>query len=46
MIDVKVSNGQKLIAVQLKLQEAVLNGSLDSHIEVAAESVRARCVKR
>ena len=39
---VEVSNGDELIAVLLKLQEAVLDGSLDSQIAVAAASVRAR----
>ena len=39
---VEVSNGDELIAVLLKLQEAVLDGSLDSQISVAAESVKAR----
>jgi len=39
---VEVSNGDELIAVLLKLQEAVLDGSLDAQIEVAADSVKAR----
>jgi hypothetical protein len=39
---VEVSNGDELIAVLLKLQEAVLDGSLDGQIEVAADSVKAR----
>lgn len=42
---VEVSNGEELIAVLLKLQEAVLDGSLDSQIEAAAESVKARFSK-
>jgi hypothetical protein len=42
---VEVSNGDELIAVLLKLQEAVLDGSLDGQIEVAAESVKARFKK-
>ena len=39
---VEASNGDELIAVLLKLQEAVLDGSLDAQIEVAADSVKAR----
>lgn len=39
---VEVSNGDELIAVLLKLQEAVLDGSLDSQISVAADSVKSR----
>lgn len=39
---VEVSNGDELIATLLKLQEAVLYGSLDNQIEVAADSVKAR----
>lgn len=39
---VEVSNGEQLIAVLLKLQEAVLDGSLDSQIEATAESVKTR----
>ena len=42
---VEVSNGDELIAVLLKLQEAVLDGSLDSQIAVAADSVKARFIK-
>lgn len=42
---VEVSNGDELIAVLLKLQEAVLDGSLDGQIEVAADSVKARFTK-
>jgi hypothetical protein len=42
---VEVSNGDELIAVLLKLQEAVLDGSLDAQIEVAADSVKARFAK-
>jgi hypothetical protein len=39
---VEVSNGEELIGTLLKLQELVLDGSLDAQIEFAAESVRAR----
>ena len=39
---VEVSNGDELIAVLGRLQEAVLDGSLDAQIEQAAESVKAR----
>ena len=39
---VEVSNGDELIAVLLKLQEAVLDGSLDGQIAVAADSLKAR----
>jgi hypothetical protein len=42
---VEVSNGEELIAVLQKLQEAVLDGSLDGLIEVAADSVKARFQK-
>jgi hypothetical protein len=42
---VEVSNGEELIAVLLKLQEAVLDGSLDTQIEVAADSVKSRFKK-
>ena len=42
---VEVSNGNELIAVLLKLQEAVLDGSLDVQIEQAADSVKARFTK-
>ncbi|TXG75785.1 hypothetical protein E6Q11_06625 [Candidatus Dojkabacteria bacterium] len=42
---VEVSNGDELIAVLLKLQEAVLDGSLDGQITVAADSVKARFKK-
>lgn len=42
---VEVSNGDELIAVLLKLQEAVLDGSLDGQIEVAADSVKTRFIK-
>ena len=42
---VEVSNGEELIATLLKLQEAVLDGSLDGQIEVAADSVKARFAK-
>jgi hypothetical protein len=39
---VEVSNGDELIAVLQKLQEAVLDGSLDVQIATAADSVKAR----
>jgi hypothetical protein len=39
---VEVANGDELIAVLSKLQEAVLDGSLDAQIEQAADSVKAR----
>jgi len=39
---VEVLNVEELIVTLLKLQELVLDGSLDAQIEVAAESVRAR----
>ena len=39
---VEVANGDELISVLLKLQEAVLDGTLDSQIAVAADSVKAR----
>lgn len=39
---VEVSNGEELIAVLLKLQELVLEGSLDAQIAMAADSVKAR----
>lgn len=42
---VEVANGDELIAVLLKLQEAVLDGSLDVQIEQAADSVKARFAK-
>jgi hypothetical protein len=42
---VEVSNGDELIATLLKLQEAVLDGSLDAQIAVAADSVKARFSK-
>jgi len=42
---VEVSNGEELIAVLLKLQEAILDGSLDAQIAVAADSVKARFAK-
>lgn len=42
---VEVSNGEELISTLLKLQEAVLDGSLDAQIEVAADSVKARFKK-
>ena len=42
---VEVANGDELIAVLSKLQEAVLVGSLDAQIEQAADSVKARFSK-
>jgi hypothetical protein len=42
---VEVSNGDELIAVLSKLQEAVLDGALDAQIEQAADSVKARFKK-
>ncbi len=41
---VEVANGDELIAVLSKLQEAVLDGALDAQIEQAADSVKARFV--
>lgn len=43
---VELSNGDELIAVLQKLQEAVLDGSLDAQIAVAADSVKARFKNR
>ncbi len=42
---VEVSNGEELIATLVKLQELVLDGSLDGQIEQAADSVKARFAK-
>ena len=42
---VEVANGVELLSVLSKLQEAVLDGSLDSQIEQAADSVKARFAK-
>lgn len=42
---VEVANGDELIAVLGRLQEAVLDGSLDVQIEQAADSVKARFAK-
>jgi hypothetical protein len=42
---VEVANGDELISVLSKLQEAVLDGSLDAQIEQAADSVKARFAK-
>ena len=39
---VEVTNGDELIAVLGRLQEALLGGSLDVQIEQAADSVKAR----
>lgn len=41
----EVTNGDELIAVLSKLQEAVLDGTLDTQIEQAADSVKARFAK-
>lgn len=41
----EVSNGDELIAVLRKLQEAVVDGSLDGQIEQTANSVKARFAK-
>jgi hypothetical protein len=42
---VEVSNGDELLSVLGRLQEAVMDGSLDAQIEVAANSVKARFAK-
>ena len=42
---VEASNGEELIGTLLKLQELVLDGSLDSQIEAAADCVKARFKK-
>lgn len=42
---VEVANRDELISTLLKLQEAVVDGSLDSQIEVASALVRARFKK-
>jgi hypothetical protein len=42
---VEASNGEELISTLIKLQELVLDGSLDSQIEVTADSVKARFKK-
>ncbi len=42
---VEVANGDELISVLGRLQEAVLDGSLDAQIEQAADSVKARFKK-
>jgi len=42
---VEVSNGEELIATLLKLQELVLDGTLDSQIALAADNVKARFSK-
>ena len=42
---VEVANGDELIAVLGRLQEAVLDGLLDTQIEQAADSVKARFAK-
>jgi hypothetical protein len=40
-----VSNADELIDVLQKLDSAVLSGELDTQIEIASESVRARFTK-
>jgi hypothetical protein len=42
----QVANGDELINVLVRLQEAILDGSLDDQIELAADSVKARFAKR
>lgn len=42
---VEVSNGDELINVLLKLQECVVDGSLDGQISVVADCVKARFEK-
>jgi hypothetical protein len=42
---VEVANGDELISVLTRLQQAVLDGSLDVQIEQAADSVKARFSK-
>jgi hypothetical protein len=42
---VEVANSEELIVVLSKLQDAVLDGSLDAQIEQAADSVKARFAK-
>ena len=42
---VEVGNGDELISVLTRLQQAVLDGSLDVQIEQAADSVKARFAK-
>ena len=42
---VEVLNGEELITTLIKLQEVVLDGSLDGQIEVAADSVKSRFSK-
>jgi hypothetical protein len=42
---VEVSNGDELISVLTKLKDAINDGSLDTQIEVAADSVKARFQK-
>ena len=42
---VEVSNGDELISVLMKLKDAVNDGSLDTQIELAADSVKARFAK-
>lgn len=42
---VEVANGEELISTLGRLQEAVLDGSLDTQIEQAADSVKARFSK-
>jgi hypothetical protein len=42
---VEVGNGEELISVLTRLQQAVLDGSLDVQIEQAADSLKARFAK-
>ena len=42
---VEVGNGDELLSTLGRLQEAVLDGSLDAQIEQAADSVKARFAK-
>lgn len=42
---VEVTNGDELISVLCRLQEAVLEGALDTQIEQASDSVKARFAK-
>ena len=42
---VEVANGDELLSVLGRLQEAVMDGSLDAQIEQAADSVKARFKK-
>jgi hypothetical protein len=42
---VEIANGNELLLVLSRLQEAVLDGSLDAQIQVTADSVKARFIK-